>query len=182
MMNTCDNPDLPNYFDKNFAEYKKGFESKGKNYSSHLPSHRSLIFWGLCEYLVNTFKLKVSTMYWEFWNQANPPIWDFHTHTRANKFWNIELISGEVWLGLEALHKLTSVGSYSLHILMKDFDQKTYVAIYDQFKVIMILMVVINPDNNAGWSRRWLCVDSGRVQQSSLHPWRLSDPQWRWKC
>ena len=112
MMNTCDNHDLFNYFDKNFAEYKKGFESKGKNYSSHLPSHRSLIFWGLCEYLVNTFKLKVSTMYWEFWNQANPPIWDFHTHTRANKFWNIELISGEVWLGLEALHKLTSVGSY----------------------------------------------------------------------
>ena len=33
MMNTCDNPDLPNYFDKNFAEYKKGFQSKGKNYS-----------------------------------------------------------------------------------------------------------------------------------------------------
>ena len=55
MMNTCDNPNLRNYFDKNFAEYKKGFESKGKNYSSHLPSHRSLIFWGLCEYLVNTF-------------------------------------------------------------------------------------------------------------------------------
>ena len=33
MMNTCDNPDPSNYFDKNFAEYKKGFQSKGKNYS-----------------------------------------------------------------------------------------------------------------------------------------------------
>ena len=36
MMNTCDNPDLSNYFDKNFAEYKKGFQSKGKIYS-HPP-------------------------------------------------------------------------------------------------------------------------------------------------
>ena len=48
-------------------------------------------------------------------------------------------ISGEFWLGLEALHKLTSEGSYSLHILMKDFDQKSYVAVYDQFEVIMML-------------------------------------------
>ena len=51
----------------------------------------------------------------------------------------IDLILGEIWLGLETLHKLTSAGSYSLHILMKDFDQKTYVAVYDQFKVIMML-------------------------------------------
>ena len=138
MMNTCDNPNLRNYFDKNFAEYKKGFESKGKNYSSHLPSHRSLICWGLCEYLT------LSIMYcglkiWEFWNQANhhnPPMWAFHKQILQHI---IDLILGEIWLGLETLHKLTSVGSYSLHILIKDFDQKTYVAVYDQFKVIMML-------------------------------------------
>jgi len=43
--------------------------------------------------------------------------------------------NGEIWLGLETLHKLTSAGSYGLHIRMKDFDQKTYVAVYDQFEV-----------------------------------------------
>ena len=52
---------------------------------------------------------------------------------------NFCLILGEIWLGLETLHKLTSAGSYSLHIRMKDFDQKTYVAVYDQFEVFMIL-------------------------------------------
>ena len=48
-------------------------------------------------------------------------------------------ILGESWLGLEKLHQLTSEGSYSLHITLKDFDQKTYVAVYDQFQVIMTL-------------------------------------------
>lgn len=42
---------------------------------------------------------------------------------------------GELWLGLEKLHQLTSKGSYSLRITMKDFDDKTYVAVYDQFQV-----------------------------------------------
>jgi len=42
---------------------------------------------------------------------------------------------GELWLGLEKLHQLTSEGSYSLNITMKDFDDKIYVAVYDQFKV-----------------------------------------------
>jgi len=42
---------------------------------------------------------------------------------------------GESWLGLEKLHQLTSEGSYSLKITMTDFDNKTYVAVYDQFQV-----------------------------------------------
>ena len=46
-------------------------------------------------------------------------------------------MSGELWLGLEKIHQLTSKGIYSLRITMKDFDQKTYVAVYDQFEVIM---------------------------------------------
>ena len=142
-MNTCDNPDLPNYFDKNFAEYKKGFQSKGKNYS-HPPI--SQIF--------NLLRpLRVS-------NTFNYVLWNFETlgilkssispqssnmrfsHAYTSKQilqHRTDLISGEIWLGLETLHKLTSVGSYSLHILIKDFDQKTYVAVYDQFKVIMML-------------------------------------------
>ena len=48
------------------------------------------------------------------------------------------IVSGELWLGLEEIHQLTSGGSYSLHITLKDFDHKSYVAIYDQFQVIMI--------------------------------------------
>ena len=91
-----------------------------------------------------------------------------------------------MWLGLEKLHKFTSEGSYSLRITMTDFDGKTYVAVYDQFKV--------NGDDsadsedeyivNAGWSRSRLHGDIGRVQQSRLHPQRLDDtkrkqqPQW----
>ena len=90
-----------------------------------------------------------------------------------------------MWLGLEKLHKFTSEGSYSLRITMTDFDGKTYVAVYDQFKV--------NGDDsadsedeyivNAGWSRRRLHGDIGRVQRP-LHPQRLDDtkrkqqPQW----
>ena len=74
-------------------------------------------------------------------------MWAFHKQILQHR---IDLILGEIWLGLETLHKLTSVGSYSLHILIKDFDQKTYVAVYDQFKVIMML-------------RWWYCgsVDGG---------------------
>ena len=42
---------------------------------------------------------------------------------------------GESWLGLENLHQLTSKSNYSLRITLKDFDEKTYVAVYDQFEV-----------------------------------------------
>ena len=48
-------------------------------------------------------------------------------------------MSGELWLGLENLHQLTSEGSYSLNITLKDFDNKTYVAVYDQFKVVLLI-------------------------------------------
>ena len=48
-----------------------------------------------------------------------------------------------MWLGLETVHKITSMGSYSLHILLKDFDQKTYVAVFDQFEVMMMMAVII---------------------------------------
>ena len=38
MINTCDNPDLSDYFDKDFAEYHEGFQLKGKNWLL-TPSH-----------------------------------------------------------------------------------------------------------------------------------------------
>ena len=38
-------------------------------------------------------------------------------------------------MGLEKLHQLTSDGNYSLHITMTDFDDKAYVAVYDEFEV-----------------------------------------------
>ena len=81
-----------------------------------------------------------------------------------------QFVSGEIWLGLETVHKITSAGSYSLYILLKDFDQKTYVAVFDQFEVMMMvaenalqltmmlkmIMMILkkNYDEYAGWSRR----------------------------
>ena len=157
-------------------------DSSQKVRSTHtLPSHRSLIFanvkhFQLCAVVWNLGILKSNKSPQSFNMRFS------HAYTSKQILQHrTDLISGEIWLGLETLHKLTSVGSYSLHILIKDFDQKTYVAVYDQFKVIMMLMVVINDDNNSGWTRRWLCADTGRVQQSSLHPWRLFSPQRRWK-
>ena len=44
---------------------------------------------------------------------------------------------GELWLGLEALHKLTYERNYKLHINLKDFDNKNYTAVYDLFKVLL---------------------------------------------
>ena len=46
--------------------------------------------------------------------------------------------SGESWLGLKKLHQLTSESSGSLRITLKDFDNNTYVAFYDQFQVRII--------------------------------------------
>ena len=50
-----------------------------------------------------------------------------------------------MWLGLENLSRLTSEGNYSLRITLEDFDRKSYVAVFDQFKVItmMILMLAL---------------------------------------
>ena len=50
---------------------------------------------------------------------------------------------GELWLGLEKLHHFTSQGNYSLNITMTDFDDKTYLAIYDQFQVTMMMIMII---------------------------------------
>jgi len=43
--------------------------------------------------------------------------------------------NGESWLGLDKLHRLTSVASFGLKITMTDFDGKRYTAHYDHFKI-----------------------------------------------
>jgi len=43
--------------------------------------------------------------------------------------------NGESWIGLDKLHQLTTQQSYSLRIVMTDYDRISYVAVYDQFKV-----------------------------------------------
>merc|ERR1712156_1121101 len=43
--------------------------------------------------------------------------------------------NGESWIGLDKLHQLTSERSYSLKITMTDYDNKTFVAVYNNFKV-----------------------------------------------
>ena len=45
---------------------------------------------------------------------------------------------GEVWIGLDKLHQLTSERSYSLMIIMTDYDGEKYRAVYEQFEVITI--------------------------------------------
>ena len=48
--------------------------------------------------------------------------------------------SGESWLGLENLHRLTSSEqSYSLMVTMTDYNGAQYVAVYDKFKVRRIM-------------------------------------------
>ena len=52
------------------------------------------------------------------------------------KLQNYEISTlGESWIGLDKLHQLTSERSYSLKITMTDYDNKTFVAVYDYFKV-----------------------------------------------
>merc|ERR1712055_764911 len=43
--------------------------------------------------------------------------------------------NGESWIGLDTLHNLTSERSCGLKIIMTDFDNSTYVALYKRFKV-----------------------------------------------
>ena len=45
------------------------------------------------------------------------------------------IVSGEVWLGLEKLHQLTSARDYKLQVKMKDWDDRTYTAVYNHFEV-----------------------------------------------
>ena len=56
---------------------------------------------------------------------------------KALKYFQNIYFPGESWLGLETIHQITSVRNYSLHITLKDFDNQTYVAVYDQFEVFM---------------------------------------------
>jgi len=42
---------------------------------------------------------------------------------------------GELWLGLKKIHQLTTDGDYSLHVTLKDFNNRTYRAVYDHFEV-----------------------------------------------
>ena len=42
---------------------------------------------------------------------------------------------GELWIGLDKLHQLTSARSYSLKITMTDYDGRRYTAIFEQFQV-----------------------------------------------
>ena len=44
-------------------------------------------------------------------------------------------LPGEVWIGLDKLHQLTSVRSYSLKITMTDYDGEQYTALFEQFQV-----------------------------------------------
>ena len=83
------------FFDKTFAEYKKGFSAKGG--------------------------LKRESIY-------------------------IIILPGEIWLGLDNLHRLTSQQDYKLKITMTDFDRKKYVAVYDQFEVSQTCEVIMAED------------------------------------
>ena len=45
-----------------------------------------------------------------------------------------------MWIGLDKLHQLTSERSYSLKITMTDYDNKTFVAVYNNFKVSHLVL------------------------------------------
>ena len=45
------------------------------------------------------------------------------------------IFPGEVWIGLDQLHQLSRARSYSLNIIMTDYDRKKYRAVYEQFEV-----------------------------------------------
>ena len=44
-------------------------------------------------------------------------------------------LTGEFWLGLDKIHRLTSSGSYKLRVDLEDFAGQSYYAEYDLFKV-----------------------------------------------
>ena len=69
---------------------------------------------------------------------------------KASKVENVLHTTGEVWLGLDKLHKLTSKGDYGLRITMTDFDAKRYMAIYDQFQVFFHILCWIEPIEESG--------------------------------
>ena len=44
-------------------------------------------------------------------------------------------LTGEFWLGLDNIHRLSSNGSYKLRVDLEDFAGNTYYAEYDLFKI-----------------------------------------------
>ena len=44
-------------------------------------------------------------------------------------------LTGEFWLGLDKMHRLTSSGNYKLRVDLEDFSATIYYAEYDFFKV-----------------------------------------------
>ena len=60
--------------------------------------------------------------------------WQMDTNRQRNErgFGNL---SGEIWLGLDKIHRLSSNGSYKLRVDLEDFAGNTYYAEYDLFKV-----------------------------------------------
>ena len=50
---------------------------------------------------------------------------------------------GESWLGLKKVHQLTSERDYSLHVILTDFDGKSYSAVYNLFKVRTVKMILL---------------------------------------
>ena len=46
-------------------------------------------------------------------------------------------LPGDLWLGLRKIQQLTTEVDYSLHVTLKDFDNKTYRAVYSHFEVII---------------------------------------------
>ena len=152
------------YFNKSFAEYKEGFESRGK--FTFLPHD------------IQFGKTAFSLWFHIFWVQTPRDSCWYQTNWWKEVLWFF-FSSGELWLGLEKLYKLTSEGNYSLRITLEDFDGKSYVAVFDQFKVITMMVNHVN--DGAGWARRWLRAESGRFRRTLLHPRRLVDhsqPRW----
>ena len=117
------NPD--DYFNKNFAEYEEGFESKGK-------VHTAL-----------THILLIVSMDSIFYNSS---VQRQNFHSALSKLWKKakwqNIFAGEIWLGLKKIHELTSGGGYSLQITMTDFDQNSYVAYYHRFQVVMMIRMI----------------------------------------
>jgi len=42
---------------------------------------------------------------------------------------------GEIWIGLKKLHQLTNTGTYGLQVILTDFDDVTYQAVYGHFAI-----------------------------------------------
>ena len=49
---------------------------------------------------------------------------------------------GEVFLGLDQLHQLTNSANYTLNITMVDYDNSTFHAVFDDFKVVLLKQAI----------------------------------------